>query len=381
MFNLFYNFASLIRKRILQTIFNNKKMRKLCFMLAASAFTLSVAAQTVTESKTFDNFYLGLNGGLATVTKPSTLGPNNHTWLRDITPNIGLRLGRWFTPVFGLVVESNAYFKNLHHVNENGTLVNSMNTSLLATINLNNWFGSYKGEPRCFEVIPVYGFGWGHSFGCPSNEWKSDVLTSKLGIDFAFNLGRSKTWQFFVEPSMIWALNGDGYEGVAYNINNSVFQLNVGINYKFKNSNNSHNFTIAKLRDQSEIDGLNAQINDLRNELSKKPKEIVKEVVKETPALQEVKVENLVFVTFAQGKTLLTNEAKVALNVIKEGKHVQIVGTASPEGSKEINDKISQSRADVVADYLKSRGIIVDEATGKGVQGTTSNRLAIVYVK
>jgi hypothetical protein len=34
-----------------------------------------------------------------------------------------------------------------------------------------------------------------------------------------------------------------------------------------------------------------------------------------------------------------------------------------------------------VADYLRDRGVIIDEATGKGVQGTTSNRLAIVYVK
>ena len=66
---------------------------------------------------------------------------------------------------------------------------------------------------------------------------------------------------------------------------------------------------------------------------------------------------------------------------VAEGKHVQIVGTASPEGSQEINDKLSQARADVVADYLKSKGVVVDEAVGKGVQGTTSNRLAVVYVK
>ena len=38
-------------------------------------------------------------------------------------------------------------------------------------------------------------------------------------------------------------------------------------------------------------------------------------------------------------------------------------------------------RADNVASYLKSKGVVVDEATGKGVQGTTSNRLAVVYVR
>jgi outer membrane protein OmpA-like peptidoglycan-associated protein len=86
-------------------------------------------------------------------------------------------------------------------------------------------------------------------------------------------------------------------------------------------------------------------------------------------------------VTFAQGKSFLTKEAKKALDAVKSGKHVQIVGTASPEGSKEINDKLSQARADEVAKYLKNNGVVVDEATGKGVQGNTSNRLAVVYVK
>ena len=210
---------------------------------------------------------------------------------------------------------------------------------------------------------------------------KANSLTSKAGLDFAFNLGEKKAWQIYVEPAMIWGLNGFGYDNVQYNINRAFAQLNAGVVYKFNTSNGTHNFKIAQLRDQSEIDGLNSQINDLRNELAKKPKEVVKEVVKNVPSTKEVKVENLVFVTFAQGKTALTKEAKKALDGIKSGKHVEIVGTASPEGSKEINQKISQARADSVAAYLKSKGVIVDEANGKGVQGTTSNRLAVVYVK
>ena len=96
---------------------------------------------------------------------------------------------------------------------------------------------------------------------------------------------------------------------------------------------------------------------------------------------REVKVENLVFVTFAQGKSLLTREAMAVLNGVKPGSHVQIVGTASPEGTPELNQRLSQARADAVAAYLRDRGVVVDEATGKGVQGNTSNRLAVVYVK
>ena len=158
--------------------------------------------------------------------------------------------------------------------------------------------------------------------------------------------------------------------------------MNAGFIYKFANSNGTHNFTIVTPRDQAEIDALNAQINELRN---RKPevitKEVVKQVVKEVPSVKEFTVSDLVFVTFAQGKSALTKDAKAALNNVKQGVHVQVVGTASPEGSKELNDRLSQARADVVANYLKGRGVIVDEATGKGVQGVTSNRLAVVYVK
>lgn len=43
---------------------------------------------------------------------------------------------------------------------------------------------------------------------------------------------------------------------------NGLFQLSAGVNYKFGNSNGSHNFKIEELRDQAEIDGLNAKINE-----------------------------------------------------------------------------------------------------------------------
>ena len=376
-------------------------MKKLVLMLAAASMAASVSAQTVAESKTFDNIYVGINGGVATKT-------TGHKWLSDLDPNAGLRIGRYFTPVFGLAIEGNAYFSNKPW-GSTGTVVRATNASLLGTVNLSNWFGGYKGEPRTFEVSALYGLGWMHIFTSnkaikDATENQRNRMTSKAALDFAFNFGSAKQFQFYVEPSINFAFLGKshsknvngtaitdnvyayGYKATAqdgqpaYNINNSFVQLNAGFIYKFKNSNGTHNFTIVTPRDQAEIDALNAQINELRN---RKPEVITKEVVKEVPSVKvkEFTVSDLVFVTFAQGKSVLTKEAKAALNNVKEGVHVQVVGTASPEGSKELNDRLSQARADVVANYLKSRGVVVDEATGKGVQGTTSNRLAVVYVK
>ena len=382
-------------------------MKKLVLMLAAASMAASVSAQTVAESKTFDNIYVGINGGVATKT-------TGHKWLSDLDPNAGIRIGRYFTPVFGLAIEGNAYFSNKPW-GSTGTVVRATNASLLGTVNLSNWFGGYKGEPRTFEVSALYGLGWMHVF--TNNKFlkaatseNRNRMTSKAALDFAFNFGSAKQFQFYVEPSINFAFLGQsknkelvatgnalnpvaladhqeyGYKAAsqagqpAYNINNSFVQLNAGFIYKFANSNGTHNFTIVTPRDQAEIDALNAQINELRN---RKPEVITKEVVKEVPSVKvkEFTVSDLVFVTFAQGKSALTNDAKAALNNVKEGVHVQVVGTASPEGSKELNDRLSQARADVVANYLKGRGVIVDEATGKGVQGVTSNRLAVVYVK
>ena len=376
-------------------------MKKLVLMLAAASMAASVSAQTVAESKAFDNVYVGINGGVATKT-------TGHKWLSDLDPNAGLRIGRYFTPVFGLAVEGNAYFSNKPW-HSTGTAVRATNVSLLGTVNLSNLFGGYKGEPRAFEVSALYGLGWMHVF--TNNKVVENLtsgqrnrMTSKAALDFAYNFGSQKQWQVYVEPSINFAFLGKDHSKIltaagiknydvnydykavaqdgqpAYNINNSFVQLNAGVVYKFKNSNGTHNFTIVVPRDQAEIDALNAQINELRN---RKPEVVTKEVVKEVPAVKvkEFTVSDLVFVTFAQGKSALTNDAKAALNNVKEGVHVQVVGTASPEGSKELNDRLSQARADVVANYLKGRGVIVDEATGKGVQGVTSNRLAVVYVK
>ena len=70
-------------------------MKRLGLLAAAVVMAMSVSAQTVTESKTFDNFYIGINGGVATAT-------TGHGWLKNLQPNAGLRIGRNFTPVFGL---------------------------------------------------------------------------------------------------------------------------------------------------------------------------------------------------------------------------------------------------------------------------------------
>ena len=204
-----------------------------------------------------------------------------------------------------------------------------------------------------------------------------NMFTSKAGLDFAFNLGKAKAWQLYVEPSMNWALNGNGYEGVKYDINRAMFQVNVGLVYKFKNSNGTHNFTLATGRDQAEVDALNAQINSLREQnatltskdeqnqknLSAKDAEInnLKKALDECnkrPAKTATATNLQPTVIFRQGKSVV-DPAQVAsieliANYMKNHKdaNVEIKGYASPEGSKELNQRLSEKRAEAVKDIL-----------------------------
>ena len=354
-------------------------MKKLVLFVAAVAMAVSASAQTLTESKTFDNFYIGINGGVATKA-------TGHKWLNDLDPNAGLRIGRNFTPVFGLAVESNVYFSNKPYESF-GTIVRFINTSLLGTVNLSNWFGGYKGEPRPFEVSALYGLGWGHSF---NNLHATNInnFTSKAGVDFAFNFGSKKQWQFYVEPSVIYALNGTGYEGVQYNLNRAFVQLNAGFVYKFKNSNGSHNFTIAQMRDQGEIDGLNAQINDLRNnlngkdaQLSAKDRQIAElqsaldECNKKPKYVKPATVTNLQpTVLFRQGKADIDPAqyapSELIATYMKKNPSavVEIKGYASPEGNPELNQKLSDARAEAVKNALiKKYKIAANRLITKGM--------------
>ena len=369
-------------------------MKKIVLLFAAFAMTVAASAQTVQESKTFDNFYIGVNGGVATFTK-------GHKWMSDLNPNAGLRIGRYFTPVFGLAVESNAYFsaKPLHGVPS--TTVKYLDTNLLGTVNLSNWFGGYKGEPRLFEVVALAGLGWGHMFTTSADRAalelenaKYNDLTSKAAIDFVFNLGAKKAWQFYIEPAILWNLDASDKAGYGtmplYNLNKSAVQLNAGFVYKFPCSNGTHNFKIAELRDQAEIDGLNAKINELRANLNDKDAMLAAKdaQIRDLQAaldacnnrpcdpvyVKPATATNLQpTVLFRKGKTVIDPAQYAPIELIAsymknhpEAK-IEIKGYASPEGPLELNNKLSEGRANAVMNALiKKYKISADRLSAQG---------------
>lgn len=377
-------------------------MKKLFLMCAAALLTVSASAQktTITSNKAGDNWYVGANVGIGTPI--STFKVNNEDWgrLKGFAPKLGVRVGKNLTTVFGLALDADLYIESTEKsMLKQKTFVDAINVDILGTFNLSNAFGGYKGEPRPFEVIGLIGGGYSRTFG-----EKSTGLNAKAGFDFAFNLGAAKKVQLYIEPAIVlgqpktvWA---NPFRKVAFGSEkkyNALAQVSVGLNYKFGNSNGSNNFKIEQLRDQAEIDGLNAKINELRADNKAKEGKIAADgrtiadlkaqlaacqarpaqTIIEERIIKEVNSTLQPIVIFGQGKTTVDAAGMASCEMVAKymknhpDSKVKILGYASPEGSKEINDRIAKQRAESVKNVLvKKYKIAADRLEAEG-QGAT----------
>ena len=368
-------------------------MKKFFLVMAAAMLTASASAQktTITSNKASDNWYLGINAGVDTYLKEK-LGSDG--FFKSIAPTVGVRVGKNLTTVFGLALEGDVVFKsNNKWYPGSKTFIEGLSLDLMGTFNMSNLFAGYKGEPRPFEVIGLYGFGWEHDF---NHLPKSNAINSRVAVDFAFNLGADKAWQLYIEPSLTYNLHNwlggvDVSNEFQYDARNAYFGLKAGVNYKFGNSNGSHNFKIEELRDQAEIDGLNAKINELRadnnakdGQLSAKDQQIADLKAKlaacEARPVQVVeKKEEFLqpHVIFRQGKSVIDAAQYASIEMVakymknhKDSK-VKVLGYASPEGNAELNQKLSEKRAEVVKNALiKKYKIAADRITCEGLGAT-----------
>ena len=374
-----------------------KKLLISCVAFIMGAMIIN-AQTTVKGSKITDDWSVGVQGGFFS---PAA----HHALIKDARPVFGLTVTKQITPVIGLSVEGMA---GINAEQSSSCAIDMTNVSMLANVNLNNFFSGYKGKPRTVEFVAVYGFGWGHAYLPKRVDSDANFLTSKAGLSINFNLGAEKAWQFNLKPAIAWAMSGNEERclNTHYDINTAVLELTAGVTYKFKNSNGTHNFVLAKLYDQAEVDGLNAKINDLRSELKNKENELQKanataktlqeqlndcrnktpQVVKETNTTSNLES----VVTFAQGKSSIAssqypNVERIATYLKNhKGSKVVIKGYASPEGSAEINAKLALNRANAVKSLLTKKYKISPSrilAEGQGVGNMFSepdwNRVAI----
>ena len=369
---------------------NFKNMKKFTLVLVAMFGMAMAASAQYAGHKFFDNWSIGVEGGTST---------NLYDW---DTPNggvVGINLTKGITPVLSLEFQLQAgidddvnwnWWRRSENAISNATFMGN------TKINLMNWFGGYKGQPRLFEIQARGGFGFSRHF-FKSDGWDGGTdegndlnrCVFKFGFDFDFNLGKQKEWTISIRPAAILKCARDndpaGFEfhnvaGVGFRrtvcdnndgdanynyLHNCLGQITAGVTYHFKTSNGTHHFAVVQPTEVTKV---------VEKIIEKPVEKVVEKVVTKN-------VGGTITVEFGQNKATLTNTAKAKLNAIERGTVVALDGYASPEGAKSYNQKLSQRRCDAVKAYLEDRGVKVTDVNAHGVAGQESQRVVYVTIK
>lgn len=410
-------------------------MKKLLFLVAAVASTFTATAQTLEKvgqyyyhkdeartlykSKFFDNWSVGLNVGAQTPTL-------NHAFFKNAKPSFGVELRKDFSPLFGVSAQVQAYLNGgpigngmrdafvgkPYNIGSFGKqAIDNVKYTLNGNLSLSNLFGGYLGRPRTFELEAKVGGGFLYTYAGAAKD--NDAFFVDLGANFLFNLGESRAWTIKLSPSIGYFIDPTSRamldEG-DLNLNRSAVELQAGLVYHFGTSYGRHHFAYAKKNNVDEA-GLNATINDLRNQLNAKQGEIaplqqqvrtlqqqVNELRNRKPEVVQVEkktdkrsIESMVH--YRVNSTVIDasqvpNVERVAVYLKKyPNAKAHIVGYASVEGPAQNNMRLSIGRANAVKDMLvKKYKIAASRITVEG-PGTTQmfqlnewNRVSITTI-
>lgn len=357
-------------------------MKKFIAVIVACLTCSGIYAQRAYEGANLgDNWSIGIHAGVTTPLTHSAFFPNMRaTW--------GLGIGKQLTPFFGMGVEAMTSI----NTTASKTAFDNTNVSLLTSVNLSNLFAGYWGTPRLFEIETVAGLGWLHY--AQNGDGDRNSISSKLGLNFNFNLGEVKAWTIGIRPALVYDLNACGERNVGFNANRAAWEITAGLKYHFRCSNGKHHISFAKLYDQAEVDALNEQVNNLRQTNADQEAELTAAnqrnteleqqladcknqgpvIVTDTITSHKKTLESVV--TFRQGGVSVVasqtpNVERIATYLKNHEKAtVSIKGYASPEGKAEVNARIAQQRADAVKSLLVKRYKIAESritAEGQGV--------------
>ena len=357
-------------------------MKKFIAVIVACLTCSGIYAQRAYEGANLgDNWSIGIHAGVTTPLTHSAFFPNMRaTW--------GLGIGKQLTPFFGMGVEAMTSI----NTTASKTAFDNTNVSLLTSVNLSNLFAGYWGTPRLFEIETVAGLGWLHY--AQNGNGDRNSISSKLGLNFNFNLGEAKAWTIGIKPALVYDLNACGERNVGFTANRAAWEITAGLKYHFRCSNGKHHISFAKLYDQAEVDALNEQVNNLRQtnvdqeaeltaanqrnaELEQQLADCKNQgpvIVTDTITSHKKTLESVV--TFRQGGVSVVasqtpNVERIATYLKNHEKAtVSIKGYASPEGKAEVNARIAQQRADAVKSLLVKRYKIAENritAEGQGV--------------
>ena len=382
---------------------------KLFFLLVIASLSMSAMAQDddnmniapaekhrVATNGFWQNWFLGANvtwsafygEGERSLVAPFRKFPSG-TYYNSL--GASLSLGKWLTPVFGLRTKINAWQMGKEDQGLGGDKYWTANEQLL--VNVSSLFRGYN-EQRFWNIIPYVGGG------VFRNMTQSHYST-------AFSLGLLNTLRlsprFSANVELAWNSFEASNRGLALKNRNQHFAFEVGLTWHIGKNNWKHatDQEAVSALTEGELDALNAQLADalaenerLQQELDAKPMPTAA-VTTVAPAVRTVQniVSAPVSIFFEVGKAnviasrdMLSVKALAQL-AIEKNASVLVTGYADKSGNADANMKLSERRAQAVADELVRLGVNrqrIEVVAAGGVDTLTPaeyNRRATVELK
>ena len=324
-------------------------MKKFILMFALLlGMAVNMTAQTIVKPATFDNTYVSVRYGVTAFMHP---GCNEFTnFAHSLAGQSEIQFGKYITPKFGVALDGTLGWDTYSCKKMSNNVVPFVSVAALAKYRVVDF--------NRFGVVAVAGPGWIHAFDANSNSEHFDQngIFTKFQLEFSYKV----TDRVIVD--VVPELNYNFTSGKAehnhqptFDARNAWYGLNVGLTYKFGND-----FQLCdKLYTAAEWNALNEEVNNLRAELAKKPKEVkvvetkvVKETVKDATFLPSV--------TFERGSAVVGSIDDLIKVVKATTGTVTLVGSTSPEGPEELNADLATARANAVKKALVKAGVSAD---------------------
>ena len=361
-------------------------------MLAMVGLTTSASAQeyevpvknTVVTNSFWSNWFVSLGGDFnAAYTSQESCGNKNPFSVDRGDFGFDISLGKWVTPNLGLRTNyeigwsKNVINGNNHHAYSHWNLHEDL------MVNFSNLFFGYN-EKRVWNFIPYVGIGVARNMSQNSYD-----ISYNAGLLNNFRLSRhfsifadlyvnAKEGSFVAAEKDGWS----NHEKFNHRHWDKMVGLALGVTYNIGKSNWQKAPDVDALiaMNKEQMDALNSSLSDQQAE-NARLREMLKNQKPAAPVVQEkvelVSTSQSVFFNIGSSKIAsrkdLVNVKEVAEYAKANDCKIIVTGYAdSKTGSAAYNQKLSEKRANVVADELVKMGVNRDNIVVEGKGGVNA---------
>lgn len=378
-------------------------MKKFLMVLALASVSVAGMAQETTEKYSvatnsfWSNWFIQANvAGTAFYSSQENNLNLSNSPLKGFRNNLGasVAIGKWFTPGLGLRTKVNGVWgRTVNGDDKKANASKYWQANEQVLFNLSNMLCGYNPD-RVWNFIPYAGAGIGRNM-----TYNSYAMGLQAGLLNEFRLSR----KFALNLDLSFGMHEPDFDGngIANASSRSPkskdrdLNLEIGLTYNLGKAtwNKVPDVDAINALHQSQLDALNAQLadanaeNDRLNNLIKNHK---------CPEAKTVTVKEVatapVSVFFNIGKSKIASRkdlqnVKAVTETNKDAKFVVTGYADSKTGSASYNQKLSQKRAEAVANELVKMGVSRDniEIVAKGgvadLTPISYNRRATVEIK